>query len=309
MSKTHPVIVALGMFDGIHIGHRALLCHTCKVAKQNGWQSAVYTFYNHPKSAFGAEPKLLSTVEERRSALLALGIDNIRMETFDSSIALLSPQAFVERLLSEFDMRAVSVGFNYAFGRNRQGSAHTLQTLGEKYGFKVFVVQPITLMQETVSSTRIRELIENGQVCAASKMLCAPYSLTGIVEENRHIGASLGFPTANLKPSPDKLLPKEGVYITNVLHNACAYTGVTNIGRNPTVAGKTTTIETHILNFSQSIYGQELKVEFIERLRDETCFSNRHELAEQIKRDVNAALIWQRKKAGCRLAQCADTIV
>ncbi len=304
MGKTQPVILALGMFDGIHMGHRALLCHTYRVAKQNGWQSVVYTFANHPKSVFGAEPKLLSTVEERRNTILSLGLDFICMETFDSSFASLSPQEFVEKLLNDYNMRAVSVGFNYAFGRNRQGSAHTLQKLGERFGFKVYVMQPVVLMQESVSSTRIRELIENGQVSTASKMLCAPYSLTGLVEENRRIGASLGFPTANLQPPVGKLLPKAGVYITNVFYNGCFFTGVTNIGRNPTVSGKKTTIETHILDFSENIYGQQLTVQFIERLRDEQCFSSKFELAEQIRKDVSIAHKWQREEG--RLWACAN---
>ncbi len=292
INNRQPAVIALGMFDGVHLGHRALLHHAVDTAKQLCCKSVAYTFSNHPKSVFGRPPKLLSTAQERTRCILKMGVDDVRMEIFDRVMASMLPQTFIGGLMRSYDIRAVVIGFNYAFGQGGQGNAHTLQTLGREHGFDVHVIEPVVFEGDTVSSTRIRELIERGDLNTANAMLCMPYTLTGQVVENRHIGASIGFPTANILPPEEKALPKPGVYITTVMREGIRYAAVTNVGKNPTVAGRFITVETHILDFFGDLYGEELSVEFHERLRDEVRFPGRHELAMQIEQDASRARAW-----------------
>ena len=242
-------VIALGMFDGVHIGHRALLKRAVEIAGRIGCNSVAYTFSNHPRALFGRPPRLLTTPEERRERILGMGVDIVNMEPFDRTTASLSPKAFLDGLTREYDVRAMVVGFNYAFGQGGQGNARTLQDFGRERGYEVHVIEPVVYEGETVSSTRIRELLESGNLSKANAMLCAPYSLCGTVTSNRGIGKSIGFPTANILPPQDKVLPRFGVYISTVAYQGVRHVAVTNIGDNPTVSGRFVTVETHVLIF------------------------------------------------------------
>lgn len=293
--QKQSAVIALGMFDGVHLGHRALLACAVETAKSLNCKSVAYTFSNHPRSLFARPPKLLTTPGERRERLLSTGVDIVSMEVFDRTTASLSPRAFVEELLREYAVRAIVVGFNYAFGQGGQGGARTLQVFGKEYGFDVHVIEPVAFEGETVSSSRIRELLETGNLHTANAMLCTPYVLCGKVSANRGIGKSLGFPTANILPPAEKVQPKPGVYITTVLYQGMRYAAVTNVGDNPTVSGKFVTVETHILDFHGDLYGQEICVEFRVRLRDEVRFPGKSELAQQIEIDTTRARAWLRE--------------
>lgn len=284
-----PAVIALGMFDGVHAGHRALLEHAVALAAQLDAASMVYTFSNHPRSVFAQAPPLLMTAGERRDAMLRLGIGSVMMEEFTPAIAALSPRAYVERLMGECDVRAMVAGFNYSFGAGGKGHEDTLRALGQALDFRVEVIPPVLYGGEYVSSTRIRRLIENGQIAEGNRMLSFPYAVEGPVVENRHIGTTIGFPTANQLPPAGKVLPLPGVYATIVRYAGNAYPAVTNVGDNPTVEGKFTTIESHLLGFAGNLYGAELRTEFMAFLRGEERFSGKEALAEQIARDVEAA--------------------
>jgi len=287
-----PVVIALGMFDGVHAGHRALLRHTVETARAEGWESVVYTFSNHPRSLFGRDDKLLTTEEERVRCMKKLGLEHIQMELFDRDIAMLSPAAFTDMLLERYDARAFVVGFNYTFGQGSQGTPETLLTLGKERGFFVHVIPPVLYEGTMVSSTRIRQLIETGEMEAANAMLCGPYTLTGEVVRNWRIGTAIGFPTANIAPSPEKVLPCTGVYATSVRIGKSVLEGVTNVGNNPTVRGNKLTVETHVLDFDGDLYGREISVQFHKRLRGEVRYPDIQALVEQIAQDVEDTRAW-----------------
>ncbi len=284
-----PAVIALGMFDGVHLGHRALLTHAVETAGEMNALSVAYTFSNHPKSVFGQAPKLLFTEEERRDCIKKLGFDRVQMEVFDKETAMLSPEAFVECLQEEYDVRAFVVGFNYTFGQGRKGTPETLTEIGKTHGFQVHVIPPVLFKGDTVSSTRIRQLITVGELADANSMLVEPYALAGIVVKNRRIGTTLGFPTANIQPPEEKVLPATGIYVTSVLHEGRFYEAVTNVGTNPTVNGSTLTVETYLMDYEGDLYGKELTVSFHKRLRDEIRFDTKEALILQIKQDVTGA--------------------
>lgn len=284
-----PAVIALGMFDGVHAGHRTLLAHTAALAAQMGAASVVYTFSNHPRSVFLKAPLLLMTAAERERTMLGLGIGRVVMETFTKEIAALSPRAYVERLLEGCAVRAMVVGFNYSFGAGGLGREDTLRALGEEYGFRVDVIPPVSYEGEPVSSTRIRGLIESGEIEKANRMLVEPFAVEGPVVSNRHIGTSIGFPTANQMPPAGKVLPLPGVYATTVWHADRPYPAVTNVGDNPTVEGTFTTVESHLLGFEGDLYGAEIRTMFRTFLRKEERFISKEALAKQIAQDVVAA--------------------
>lgn len=283
--KQSTAVIALGMFDGVHTGHRMLLEKAKELARLYRAKSMVYTFQNHPRSVFATAPKLLMSAAEKESCILRLGVDKVQQEVFTREMADLSPESYVGRLLFTHTVRAMVVGFNYSFGKGGIGAPDTLKRIGEERGFEVAVIPPVEFQGISVSSTRIREAIELGDVALANKMLAEPYTLHGKVIENRHIGRSIGFPTANIRPEQEKVLPLCGVYATRVWLNGKCYGGVTNVGDNPTVGGNSLTIETHLLEFEGNAYGETIAVKFHEFIREERRFQDKEALAAQIRRD------------------------
>lgn len=289
MEQNVSVAVALGMFDGMHAGHRALIAHTVAFAKQTGCLAAVYTFTNHPATVLGGGSALLSDAAERAALMRALGCDIVRMDAFTRELAALPPEAFIDMLCESWNVRRFVVGFNYTFGRYGAGTPELLREAGARMGFSVDVVEPVLYGGEPVSSSRIRRAIEAGDVSAAADMLSRPYTLTGEVVANRRIGRRIGFPTANIAAAPDRVLPMRGVYATDAIVNGTVCRAVTNVGSNPTVGGDHLSIETHMIGFDGDIYGETLSVRFLRRLRGETKFDSVTALGEQIARDVRAA--------------------
>ncbi len=248
--------IALGTFDGVHIGHRAIINAAIDKAAELDMEPMIYTFTAHPMALFGKQPPLLMTQSERMAALGGMGC-MLSADEFSAEYAATEPEQFIKMLIERFNMGCAVAGFNYTFGR--------------------------------VSSTRIRACLEAGRVKDAGKMLGAPYSITGPVIRNRGIGRTLDYPTANIAGWEDRAVPMAGVYATRAVLDGEKYPAVTNIGRNPTVNGEHTTIETHMLGFDADIYGQTLKVEFIERIRGEIRFPDVHTLATQMKADGEKA--------------------
>lgn len=279
-------VVALGMFDGMHLGHQSLLRRTRSLAAEWGCVPAAFTFTNHPLEILGGRPKLLSSAGERAEIMRACGIEDICMVPFTRELAGCEPAAFIELLQSRWKLNGVVVGFNYTFGRYGAGTPKTLHSLGKRMGFHVHVIQPVLYGGTPVSSTRIRQCVEDGDLLSANSMLLRPYPLQGTVVSNLHNGVRLGFPTANIEADPLRVIPKRGVYAVNAILGPESYRAVTNIGVNPTLGGERETIETHIPRFSRDLYGQQLGLHFLFRIRGEIAFDSEEALKTQIQKDI-----------------------
>ena len=281
-------VIALGMFDGVHIGHRELIKTALRVSAETGCRPIAFTFLNHPSELFGAIPRLLTTSDERISTLKSLRID-VEAVRFDISMANTPPADFAAMLVKEYGMRHAVMGFNYSFGAQGAGNAEIMRGLGNELGFGTSTVLPVKLDGIIVSSSRIRKLIESGNIEEANKLLGAPYAIASHIVGSRKIGRKMGFPTANFKGISSKVLPRSGVYVTLAEIDGKTMQSLTNVGNNPTVGGMETTVETHILNFSGDIYGKALRVEFLKRLRDDRKFPSVPDLAAQINEDIRCA--------------------
>ena len=286
--KQPKSVLALGMFDGVHVGHRALLSQAAAAARSLSAQTVAFTFTDAPGKLLHLPVTSLSTPSQRTQWLLEGGADRVDMVDFTREFADLSPEDFVGYLQARYDIAALAAGFNYTFGRQGAGTAETLRQLGERHGFQVLIAEPVLVAGEPVSSTRIRSMIGRGDMGAARALLGRPYTLLGQVVSARHIGHALGYPTANLLTG-EQLLPPDGVYATVASVGDGAYPAVTNVGKNPTVAGRQRTVETYILNEDLSLYGAELSVSFLARLREERTFPSLEALSRQIGLDVEAA--------------------
>ena len=281
-------ILALGMFDGVHLGHQALIRLAHRAAGEMGAQTVAFTFSDAPGKLLGLPVTSLSTPDQRRAWLREAGADRVDMVDFTQSFADLSPEGFLDYLQARYRVVALAAGFNYTFGKFGAGTAQTLRELGQKRGIRILIADPVRMDGESVSSTRIRSLVSQGRMEAARALLGRPYTLTGRVVSHRHIGRTLGYPTANLSLA-DQLLPPDGVYATVALVNGESRRAVTNVGKNPTVGGNERTVETFLLDESASLYGAELSVLFLSYLRGERDFGSLSALSEQIGRDVEAA--------------------
>lgn len=286
MAELIPAVVALGMFDGVHLGHRALMSRLLKEAERLDAAPCVYTFSNHPLEVLGGSVKLLSGVGERNKLLRALGAERVLSVPFTKEMAALGTEQFVDLLMERWEIRGLVVGYNYTCGDHGAGTPETLSEIGERRGFSVSVVEPVMFAGTPVSSTRIREAIERGDVSLAKELLARRYTLSGTVVQNKRIGRRIGFPTANIEADPKRVIPADGVYASIAYVGGAAYRAVTNIGSNPTVYGETLTIETHLIEFDADIYGEALTVAFRKRLRGEAMFDSLDALKEQIRRDV-----------------------
>ena len=289
MENLEPAVVALGMFDGVHLGHRALMTRLLEEAKRLCAIPVVYTFSNHPLEVLGGNVRLLSTVRERNALLRSLGAEAVESVPFTREMAHLSTEQFIDLLAEKWDVRGLVVGYNYTCGDRGAGTPETLREIGLRRGFSVSVVEPVLFEGETVSSTRIREAVERGDVELAETLLTRRYTLRGSVVQNKRIGTRIGFPTANIEQDTRRVIPADGVYATFAFVGGAVYRAVTNIGANPTVHGDKRTIETYLIDFEEDIYGQELTIAFRKRLRAEATFETLDALKVQIQRDVDEA--------------------
>ena len=283
--------MAIGNFDGVHLGHRSLFALACRRAAESGLESAVLTFHPHPlKLLFPSRRIFLITAFERKIDLIASShIDNLVIAPFDHQFADLTADDFARQVLARhLGAAIVVVGNNYTFGRNREGSVPRLCELGKKYGFRVEIAPQFQFDGELVSSTKVREAIMQGEIERAARFLGRECAISGRVVHGKSRGRGIGFPTANLV-SEVELYPKEGVYAVWVEHCDQRLMGVMNIGRNPTFADTGLTVEVHILDFDEDLYGLELRIIFVKRLRSEKSCSGIEELQALIAGDVAAA--------------------
>jgi len=287
-------VLTLGNFDGAHLGHQAIVCRAVARAREAAGLAVALTFEPHPVAVLAPAraPLMLQTLHDRLASLAGLGIDVTVVQRFTRAFAALDPEAFVrDFLLRPLELAHVVVGYNVNFGRDRAGTSETLRALGTRLGFGVEVVGPVATADdgEQVSSTRLRALLQAGDMPRARALLGRPYALRGRVVVGDRRGRTLGFPTANLHLRAGLLLPPDGVYAVGVEVDGCAHEGVLNIGVRPTFAGKRRTIEVHLLDFDGDLYRRWLVVKVIERMRDEQAFSGPEALRVAIARDVERA--------------------
>lgn len=288
-------VVSIGNFDGVHKGHRVLFKETIEKAAEIDGTSVLITFEPHPIRVLkkGNNPPLITRYKQKIGLIKDTGIDVLICVKFDPQFASLSASEFVEDFLyKRIGMRAIVVGKDYAFGKNRQGNIDSLEVFAQKLGFEVIVKDWVYFPEnetERVSSTRIRNLVTDGRLDHVKAMMGRHYQLKGKVSKGRDRGGKLlGFPTANINIL-DELCPMTGVYAVTVEHEGTVYKGVANIGYSPTFDDHKFTIEIHILDFNKDIYNQNIKVNFIKRLRSEKKFDNIDALSEQIKKDITEA--------------------
>jgi len=295
----------IGNFDGVHLGHRRILEGVVARARETGRPSFAITFEPHPMAVLRPDraPRRIQTLRQKEEAIEALGIDALLVIPFTRDFSLIEPEEFVRTLLGE-RLRAAEmhVGAHFAFGRGKRGDLALLARLGAECGFTAQAVEEVFYEGEPVSSTRIRRALERGAVVEANAMLGRAYELDGIVSRGDRLGHRIGVPTINLEPE-NELAPADGVYVTEIEIRSFdrRFESVTNIGRRPTLyEAYTTTIETFVLDFSSDVYGDRVRLFFLERLREERKFPSVIELKEQIQRDIADSRSWfgSRGRAG-----------
>jgi len=285
-------VLTIGNFDGVHKGHLALFEKVKERAKEIGGESAVMTFDPHPVKVMRPEnaPPLITPIHQKIKLIEQSGVDVIFCLPFTKEFSQTTAREFVENILvRKIGIKELVVGYDYSFGKGREGNIELLKELGNHFNYRVHVVGPVKIGETLVSSTSIRNLVMEGRLDEARILLGRHYEVAGTVIKGKNRGARLlGFPTANLKLI-DELTPKMGVYAVYVLFNGDAYQGVTNIGYNPTFGNGAFSVETHLLDFEGDLLGKTIRVQFIVRLRDEKTFENAEALAEQIQKDIDAA--------------------
>lgn len=286
-----PSAIALGVFDGVHLGHRAILGTAVSQARAAGLEALVCTFDRHPGEVLqpGRAPAMITTLDERLALIGETGVDGIVVLGFTRELAAIEPEAFVKDvLLGRLRAREVVVGFNHRFGRGARGDARLLQSLAERLGFLAHEVPPMLVDGVPVSSSEIRSALQRGDAGAAARFLGRPYAILGSVTAGAGRGRSLGFPTANVQPDRP-ILAARGVYRGRLDVGGRQHPCVVNVGVRPTFGETTLAVEAHLLDFSDDLYGLSVRLELLDRLRDEMRFGSVEELRVQIARDIAAA--------------------
>lgn len=283
-----PLALSLGMFDGVHLGHQTLINQLKKLASQNNEETAILTFWPHPRKVFkpNDDLKLLSTIDEKIDLFEKEGLDKVFVKSFDDDFINLTGEEFIRKILSEkLNVKHIIIGYDHKFGKNQSGDFELLKKLSHELNYEVAQIGAVSLDEVSVSSTKIRKALEEGNIKLANEMLSYNYSISGEVIEGDKIGRKLGFPTANIRVSDIKLLPKSSAYIVKVKVGENDYSGMLNIGLRPTVNGTKMQTEVYILDFNENIYNQNITIEFIDFLRGERKFNGIDELVAQLKND------------------------
>lgn len=286
-----PMAVTIGKFDGVHAGHQVLIRRLREIASARGLASGVVTFHPNPMTVIrpGSPNTYLTSLDERIELLYALGVDTVAPVTFTSELAQTSAEAFARALRDDLDMRLLLGGPDLTLGRAREGTPDRLRALGQEMGFEVMLIDFLQEEGAKIGSAAVRGALAAGNVQELTRLLGRRFSLRGPVVRGAMRGRLIGFPTANIAIGADRELPAYGVYATRAFLGEQAFDSVTNIGRRPTFDAGAPSVETHILDFDADIYGQELRIDLVSRLRGEQKFSGVEELRAQIERDVRAA--------------------
>ncbi|WP_439153066.1 bifunctional riboflavin kinase/FAD synthetase [Winogradskyella sp.] len=289
-----PTVITIGTFDGVHVGHQKILNKVVKTAESNNCTPLVLTLFPHPRMVLQKDDsiKLLNTIEERIDILKSYGIKEVVVKEFTKEFANLSAENYVKSILvDELKANIIVIGYDHHFGKNRSANINNLKAFAATYNFKVKEISAQDIKDVTVSSTKIRNALNAGQVSLANLYLGYNYFITGTVIKGKGLGRTLDFPTANIKIKESyKLIPHDGVYVVKSEINGETTFGMMNIGTNPTVDGKSRSIEIHFFSFNSNIYDEILKIEFLKRIRNEQKFKNLDELKNQLRKDMAFAL-------------------
>ena len=287
--KTNPSIVTIGTFDGVHVGHQKILKQLYKTALTNELESILVSFFPHPRMVLQKESslKLLNTIKERTQMIEKTGISNLIVQPFTREFSRLSALDFVRDILvNQLHIKKIIVGYDHQFGRNRNATIDDLIEFGKTYDFEVIEITAQQLENVSISSTKIRNALNEGAVQTANTYLGYPFMISGLIVKGKGIGKTLEFPTANLHLKEDyKLIPKNGVYLVHSIISGKEVFGLTNIGTNPTVGGTYKTIETYFLDYSRDLYQKEIQLNFIKRIRGEKTFESKDALKNAITKD------------------------
>ena len=291
LSPNQETMLTIGVFDGVHLGHQHLIEKLKEQAAEKGLLSGVVTFQRHPQQVLAPQTQLtfLSSLEERLNLIRNLGIEFIAALPFTLELAELGARQFISSIKEHLKMRGLVIGPDFALGREREGNAAALNALGQELGFTVTSVPYLMIEGHVVSSTLIREALSRGDMKGVARLLGRNFSLSGMVVTGDDRGKALGFPTANIVPESNRALPCDGVYVTWARVDDEIYKSATNIGGSPTFGGKERAVEVHLIDFSGDLYGRQLTIQFVERVRGEIRFTTPEELKRQIDRDVQQA--------------------
>ena len=288
-----PTVLTIGTFDGVHLGHQKIVERVVTTARQEGLLATVFTFFPHPRMVVQHDKglKLIHTLEEKKQLLQQLGVDLLVVQPFNEAFAQLTAEEFVSTILVQrLNVKKVIIGYDHRFGRNRTANIDDMRLFGKKYGFAVEEISVQEVDEVSVSSTKIREALNKGDVTTAEHYLGTPYSLTGRVVHGLKLGRTLGYPTANIQVTEDyKLIPKDGVYAVYSYIDGRKVYGMMSIGKNPTVEGKGASIEVYFFDFNGDLYDQKLTIEFVQYLREEQKFATIDLLKKQLQDDETAA--------------------
>ena len=285
-------IITIGTFDGVHLGHTVILNRLNKIAQKAKMQSVVLTFFPHPRHVLqkaDQDMKLINTLDEKKMLLEKSGLDNLVVHEFTKEFSRIQSANFVrDYLVEKLNLHTLVIGYDHHFGRNREGSIKELTALSELYGFNIEMISPQLFEDVAVSSTKIRKLLEKGEIEQANHYLGYTFFIFGKVIRGNAIGKTIGFPTANIEiDNKWKLHPADGVYAVQVMLGERTYKGMMNIGNKPTVEERKKTLEVNLLDFSEDIYGEQLQIKFIKKIREEKKFENLDALKQQLLIDKN----------------------
>ena len=293
-SGVFPKTLTIGTFDGVHVGHQKILERVKTIAKKENLIPSVLTFFPHPRMVLNHDEKikLLTTIRERKFLLEKFGIKLICVKTFTKAFSNLSAKAYVKDILvEELNAKHIIIGYDHQFGKNRSANIEDLIAFSKEFNFKIEEIPAKDIAEVTVSSTKIRKALINGEVMLANKYLNYNYFLTGKVVKGQKLGRTIQFPTANIYIEEDyKLIPKDGVYIVQSNIGGKLYYGMMNIGHNPTIKNKSRSIEVHFFDFTDDIYGDEIVIEMLKRIRDEKEFESIDALKTQLQKDKSFSL-------------------
>lgn len=298
--STKKTILTLGTFDGVHIGHKKILERVTQNTENGKYESLVLTFFPHPRMVLHgqSEVKLLNTIDEKIDLLEKTGIQNLVIHPFDETFSRLTAEEFVQTVLvNRFQIQKIIIGHDHRFGKNRTADIKDLIAFGKQHGFEVEQISVQEINDVSISSTKIRNALMEGNMALANDYLGYDYFLTGTIAKGKQLGRTIGYPTANLKIEENyKLIPQNGAYVVKSIINQKTVYGMMNIGYNPTVAGKILSIEVHYFDFDKDIYDQKIAVSILERLRPEQKFGSVDLLKEQLEKDKKTALAFLDKR-------------
>ena len=285
--SSHPSILTLGTFDGIHQGHRKIISKLTSESKKHDLKSIILTFFPHPRNIVSSKKiKSISTIDEKIQIFSELNLDELIIQNFNKSFSEMGAEEFIKLLVNNLNLKKIIVGYNHRFGKNRSADIDVLRDFSTKYDFEVVEIKAFEVEKIKISSTKIRNAIDDGNIDICNNYLGYNFNINGIVVKGKSIGKSIGFPTANINIAEEyKIIPKNGVYLVRCFFEKNKFYGMMNIGYNPTFGSNEKTIEVNIFDFSKDLYDKNIRIEFLKFIRDEIKFDNAQELQNQLIND------------------------